>query len=96
MSTALSACDATSSEHTLQSFTALSLKPLLQFITTECLASPPSSALNLVDFVLQLLEANKDKLLHPIAPVVEEAKQEVVEAEQAVEQKIEEVKKNSN
>ena len=59
MSTALAACDATSSEHTLQSFTALSLKPLLQFITTECLASPPS---NLVDFVLQLLEENKDSL----------------------------------
>ena len=62
MSTAPAACDATSSEHTLQSFTALSLKPLLQFITTECLASPPSSALNLVDFVLQLLEANKESL----------------------------------
>ena len=59
MSTALAACDATSSEHTLQSFTALSLKPLLQFITTECLASPPS---NLMDFVLQLLEENKDSL----------------------------------
>lgn len=49
--------------------------------------------------VAGLLEANKDKLLHPIAPVVEEVKQEVVEvkqeAEQKVEQKVEEVKQEA-
>jgi hypothetical protein len=50
---------AASTETDFQSFSAVSLKPLLQFITTECLVSMPASALSLVDFVIQRLTENK-------------------------------------
>jgi hypothetical protein len=53
---------AASTETDFQSFSDVSLKPLLQFITTECLVSMPASALNLVDFVIQLLTENKEHL----------------------------------
>jgi len=62
MSTADSAFSANSTEHVFQSITAISLKPLLQFVTTECLAAMPTSGPNLVDFVMQLLETNKERL----------------------------------
>ena len=64
MSSAMAAYSATSSEHESYFFTATSLKPLLQFITTECVASLPirASGPGLVDFVLQLLAANKEQL----------------------------------
>ena len=62
MTTAGTAFSTSSTEHAFQSFTAISLKPLLQFVTTECLAAMPTSGLNLVDFVMQLLEANKERL----------------------------------
>jgi hypothetical protein len=62
MATADTAFSASSTEHVFQSFTAISLKPLIKFITTECLAAMPRSGLNLVDFVMQLLEANKEHL----------------------------------
>jgi len=51
-----------SSEHDLHTLTAISIKPLLKFITEQCLASMPSSGLNIVDFVLQVLTANKEQL----------------------------------
>jgi hypothetical protein len=62
MTTAGTAFSASSTEHAFQSFTAISLKPLLQFVTIECLAAMPTSGLNLVDFVMQLLESNKERL----------------------------------
>jgi len=62
MTTADASFSAASTEHAFQSFTAISLKPLLEFVTTECLAAMPASGLNLVDFVMQLLEANKERL----------------------------------
>jgi hypothetical protein len=52
----------TSTESAYHSFVAVALKPLLQFVTAECLATTPASAPNLVDFVIQLLEANKERL----------------------------------
>jgi len=53
---------AASTETDFQSFSDVSLKPLLEFIAKECLVSMPSSGLSLVDFVLQLLAANKRDL----------------------------------
>ena len=47
-------------ETDFQSFSAVVLKPLLQFISTECLASLPASSLEIADFVIQLLTANKE------------------------------------
>jgi WD40 repeat protein len=51
---------AATTETDFQSFSAAVLKPLLQFITTECLASLPTSALDISDFLIQLLTANKE------------------------------------
>jgi hypothetical protein len=62
MSTANAAYGVLSTETDFQTFSALSLKPILQFITTECLASMPASGLNVVDFIMQLLTANRDIL----------------------------------
>jgi hypothetical protein len=65
MSTATAApAAAATTEHAFASFAAISLKPLLQFITSECIACMPASGLNLVDFTLQLLAANKEQLYH--------------------------------
>ncbi len=52
----------TSTENAYHSYMAVVLKPLLQFVTAECLAATPASAPNIVDFVIQLLEANKQRL----------------------------------
>jgi hypothetical protein len=60
MSSANPAHVAATTETDFQSFSAVVLKPLLQFICTECLASLPSSALDIADFVIQLLTANKE------------------------------------
>jgi hypothetical protein len=64
MSAAIRPSSATSNKQRLRSFTDVSLKPLLQFITTECISSMSLSASgpNVVDFVLHLLAANKDQL----------------------------------
>jgi hypothetical protein len=62
MSTANAAYGVLSTETDFQNFYALSLKPILQFITTECLASMPASGLNVVDFIMQLLTANRETL----------------------------------
>jgi hypothetical protein len=51
---------ATTTETDFKSFSAAVLKPLLQFITTECLAALPTSSLDIADFVIQLLSANKE------------------------------------
>jgi hypothetical protein len=59
----LSAGQATSStEADFQSFSTFSLKPILQFVTEECLASMPTSGVNIVDFIMQLLESDKERL----------------------------------
>ena len=62
MSSANPAHAAATTETDFQSFSALVLKPLLQFISTECLASLPASALDIADFVIQLLTANKERV----------------------------------
>jgi hypothetical protein len=66
MSSAIAAFSPSSSEHELYSSTAVLLEPLLQFLTSECIASFPMSASGpgLVDFVLQLIAANKERLYH--------------------------------
>ena len=64
MSFSSAAFAAASTDNDHRSFMAISLKPILQFITTECLASMPSSGLNVVDFVIQLLVSNKERLDH--------------------------------
>jgi hypothetical protein len=52
-----------STEASFNSFANLSLKPLLQFIAAECVTSRDSSSnFSIVDFVVQLLLANKDHL----------------------------------
>jgi len=60
MSSANPAHVAATTETDFQSFSAVVLKPLLQFISTECLASLPASSLEIADFVIQLLTANKE------------------------------------
>jgi hypothetical protein len=51
-----------STEAALNSFATVSLKPLLRFIASECVATMPPNDLSLVDFVIKLLVANKDRL----------------------------------
>ena len=47
-------------EHDLSTFSTLALKPLLEYITRECLTSMPAGDdISLVDFVLQVLTVNK-------------------------------------
>jgi hypothetical protein len=53
---------AASTENDFQSFSAFILKPLLQFISTECLTSLPACGLDPVDFVINLLTANRERL----------------------------------
>jgi WD40 repeat protein len=60
MSSTIPAHVAATTETDFQSFSAVVLKPLLQFISTECLASFPASSLEIADFVIQLLTANKE------------------------------------
>jgi WD40 repeat protein len=60
MSSANPAHVAATTETYFQSFSAVVLKPLLQFISTECLASLPASSLEIADFVIQLLTENKE------------------------------------
>ena len=60
MSSANPAHISATTEIDFQSFSALVLKPLLQFISTECLASLPASSLQIADFVIQLLLENKE------------------------------------
>jgi hypothetical protein len=60
MSSANPAHVSATTETDFQSFSAVVLKPLLQFISTECLASLPASSLEIADFVIQLLTANKE------------------------------------
>jgi hypothetical protein len=55
-----SAMAAATTETDFQSFSTVVLKPLLQFITTECLAALPSSALDIAGFIIQLLHENKE------------------------------------
>ena len=62
MSTSIAASSARSSEHDARAFTNIAIKPLLEFITEECITSMPSSGLNIVEFVTQLLAANKEQL----------------------------------
>ena len=51
-----------STEAALNSFATVSLKPLLRFIASECVATMPPNDLSLVDFVIKLLIANKERL----------------------------------
>jgi ankyrin repeat protein len=54
-------------ETDFHSYSTLKLKPLLQFVTAECLTSLPASDLNIVDFVVQLLQSNREFLLQACA-----------------------------
>jgi hypothetical protein len=49
-------------EEALRSFSTVSLKPLLRFIAAECVASMPPTDSSIVDFVINLLQTNKDRL----------------------------------
>ena len=60
MSSANPARVAATTETDFQSFSTVRLKPLLQFISAECLAFFPSSSPDIADFVIQLLTANKE------------------------------------
>jgi hypothetical protein len=51
---------AATTETDFQSFSTVRLKPLLRFISAECLASFPASSPDIADFVIQLLTANKE------------------------------------
>jgi hypothetical protein len=51
-----------STEAALNSFATLSLKPLLRFIATECVASMPPTDSSIVDYVIKLLITNKEHL----------------------------------
>ena len=51
-----------STEASLNSFATVSLKPLLRFIASECVATMPPNDSSLVDFVIKLLIANKELL----------------------------------
>jgi hypothetical protein len=53
---------ASSTEAALTSFAAVSLKPLLRFITAECVSSMRPNDSSIVDFVINLLIANKERL----------------------------------
>ena len=46
----------------MNSFATVSLKPLLRFIATECVASMPPTDSSIVDFVIKLLITNKEHL----------------------------------
>jgi hypothetical protein len=60
MSSANTARVAATTESDFQSFSTVRLKPLLRFISAECLASFPASSPDIADFVIQLLTANKE------------------------------------
>ncbi len=62
MSSAKSARVAATTESDFQSFSTVRLKPLLRFISAECLASFPASSPDIADFVIQLLTANKERV----------------------------------
>jgi hypothetical protein len=62
MSSASAAYGAPSTETDYQIFSSLSLKPILQFITAECVASMPLSGLKVVDFIIQVLTVNRERL----------------------------------
>jgi hypothetical protein len=63
MSTANAArAAAPSTETDFQAFASLSLRPILQFVAAECLAALPASGLSVIDFIIQLLAANKQSL----------------------------------
>jgi hypothetical protein len=57
-------------ETELQSFSALVLKPLLQLISIECCASLPTSALDIADFVIQLLTSIQERDNQMLQPVL--------------------------
>jgi hypothetical protein len=72
---------AVTTESDFRSFSEVVLKPLLQFISTECLASLPTSSLDIVDFVIQLLTANKglvNKMCAGSRASVQQKKTEVI------------------
>ena len=62
MSTANAARAAPSTETDFQSFASLSLRPILRFVAAECLVAMPASGLSVIDFIIQLLAANKQSL----------------------------------
>ncbi len=64
MSSANAAHVCATTETDFHSFSAVVLKPLLHFISTECFASLPASALDIAGFVIQLLTANKELVNH--------------------------------
>jgi hypothetical protein len=53
---------AVSTEASFNSFAALSLKPLLRYIASECVSSMTPHDSSIVDFVINLLTTNKDHL----------------------------------
>jgi hypothetical protein len=53
---------AASTEAAFNSFEAVSLKPLLRYIATECVASMTPDDTSIVEFVIKLLNTNKEQL----------------------------------
>ena len=53
---------AASTEAAFNSFAAVSLKPLLRYIASECVASMTPHDSSIVEFVIKLLSANKEHL----------------------------------
>ena len=53
---------AVSTEAAFNSFAAVSLKPLLRYIASECVASMTPHDSSIVEFVIKLLSANKEHL----------------------------------
>lgn len=53
---------AASTEAAFNSFAAVSLKPLLRYIASECVSSMPPRDSSIVEFVMKLLNTNKEHL----------------------------------
>jgi len=53
---------AASTEAAFNSFAAVSLKPLLRYIASECVSSMPPRDSSIVEFVIEILNTNKEHL----------------------------------
>jgi hypothetical protein len=62
MLTTNGALAALSTELDFQTLTDLSLKPILQFLMSECITSMRASGLSVVDFMMQVLATNRERL----------------------------------
>jgi hypothetical protein len=62
MSTSSASDCAASTATDFQSFSCLSVEPILQFIRAECVAFMPASGMKVTDFMIQVLTENKERL----------------------------------